>query len=165
MSQENLEFVEALFAATGSMDKQALLAALPELIPQMCAPDIEWVEDPGRADGTIYRGHEGVRQSWERWLEQWDEWGGELDPNRKVRIAYLRTKRMIFYRIADLRRMRRYTRDSVGGRREAAVAVDRHRHVVDGKNAGRERRHRNADRRRRLPGIGNDQAGRAHCSR
>ena len=29
------------------------------------------------------------------------EWGGKLDPNRKVHIAYLRTKRMILYRIAD----------------------------------------------------------------
>ncbi len=29
------------------------------------------------------------------------EWGGRLDPTRKVRIAYLRAKRMIMYRIAD----------------------------------------------------------------
>ena len=29
------------------------------------------------------------------------EWGGQLDPTRKVRIAYLRAKRMIMYRIAD----------------------------------------------------------------
>jgi CheY-like chemotaxis protein/anti-sigma regulatory factor (Ser/Thr protein kinase) len=29
------------------------------------------------------------------------EWGGRLDPSRKVRIAYLRAKRMIMYRIAD----------------------------------------------------------------
>jgi CheY-like chemotaxis protein/anti-sigma regulatory factor (Ser/Thr protein kinase) len=29
------------------------------------------------------------------------EWGGQLDPKRKVRIAYLRAKRMIMYRIAD----------------------------------------------------------------
>lgn len=29
------------------------------------------------------------------------EWGGELDPNRKVRIAYLRFERMLLYRIAD----------------------------------------------------------------
>lgn len=29
------------------------------------------------------------------------EWGGKLDPNRKVRIAYLRAKRMVLYRIAD----------------------------------------------------------------
>jgi uncharacterized protein len=79
MSQENVEFVEGLLAGAGDMDKQALLAVLPELIAQTCAPDIEWVEDPQRADGAVYRGHEGVRQSWERWLEQWDDWGGEFE--------------------------------------------------------------------------------------
>jgi anti-sigma regulatory factor (Ser/Thr protein kinase) len=29
------------------------------------------------------------------------EWGGGLDPTRKVRISCLRAKRMILYRIAD----------------------------------------------------------------
>lgn len=29
------------------------------------------------------------------------EWGGRLDPKRKVRIAYLRARRMVMYRIAD----------------------------------------------------------------
>jgi CheY-like chemotaxis protein/anti-sigma regulatory factor (Ser/Thr protein kinase) len=29
------------------------------------------------------------------------EWGGQLDPNRKVRIAFLRSERMLLYRIAD----------------------------------------------------------------
>ena len=29
------------------------------------------------------------------------EWGGKLDPSRKVRIAYLRAARMLLYRIAD----------------------------------------------------------------
>lgn len=29
------------------------------------------------------------------------EWGGKLDPNRDVRIAYLRARRMVLYRIAD----------------------------------------------------------------
>jgi anti-sigma regulatory factor (Ser/Thr protein kinase) len=29
------------------------------------------------------------------------EWGGKLDPTRRVRIAYLRAKRMLLYRIAD----------------------------------------------------------------
>jgi CheY-like chemotaxis protein len=29
------------------------------------------------------------------------EWGGKLDPNRRVRIAYLRTPRLLLYRIAD----------------------------------------------------------------
>jgi CheY-like chemotaxis protein/anti-sigma regulatory factor (Ser/Thr protein kinase) len=29
------------------------------------------------------------------------EWGGRLDPQRKVRISYLRARRMLLYRIAD----------------------------------------------------------------
>lgn len=29
------------------------------------------------------------------------EWGGKLDPTRKVRIAYVRTSRLLIYRIAD----------------------------------------------------------------
>jgi CheY-like chemotaxis protein/anti-sigma regulatory factor (Ser/Thr protein kinase) len=29
------------------------------------------------------------------------EWGGKLDPSRKVRISYVRAKRMLLYRIAD----------------------------------------------------------------
>ncbi len=29
------------------------------------------------------------------------EWGGKLDPNRKVRIAHVRSERMLLYRIAD----------------------------------------------------------------
>ncbi len=29
------------------------------------------------------------------------EWGGKFDSNRKVRIAYLRARRMLLYRIAD----------------------------------------------------------------
>jgi uncharacterized protein len=79
MSQHNVEIVGSLLAAGANMDKQALLAALPELIAQSCDPDIEWVEDPQRADGRVYRGHEGVQQSFERWLEQWDEYGYEAE--------------------------------------------------------------------------------------
>jgi anti-sigma regulatory factor (Ser/Thr protein kinase) len=29
------------------------------------------------------------------------EWGGKLDPKRRVRIAYLRGRRMVMYRVAD----------------------------------------------------------------
>jgi len=79
MSQENVEFLEGLFAGAADMDKQALLAALPDLIPQMCDPDIEWLEDPRRADRRTYRGHKGVRESFERWLENFEEYGVELE--------------------------------------------------------------------------------------
>ena len=76
MSQENVEFVKGLFAASSDMDKEALLSALPELIAHACDPEIEWYEDPHRADAHVYRGHDGVRKSWERWLDQWDEHSG-----------------------------------------------------------------------------------------
>jgi ketosteroid isomerase-like protein len=79
MSNPNVEIVEGLFAASASMDKQALLALLPELIAQTCHTEIEWVEHPDLADSVVHRGHEGVRQSWERWLEQWDEYGFEAE--------------------------------------------------------------------------------------
>ena len=79
MSQENVEFVKALFAADPGRDKEALLAALPDLIAQTCDPEIEWYEDPQRADARVHRGHSGVRESFERWLDQWDEYGGEAE--------------------------------------------------------------------------------------
>lgn len=78
MSQ-NVEFVEGLFAGAAAMDKQAVLAALPEIIAQTCDPEIEWVEDPQRADSSVHRGHTGVRESWERWLEGFDEYRFEAE--------------------------------------------------------------------------------------
>jgi hypothetical protein len=79
MSEENVAFVEGLLAGATQMDKQELLAALPELIAETCTPDIEWVEDPQRADSRVYHGHEAVRESWERWLEQWEQYGFEAE--------------------------------------------------------------------------------------
>jgi ketosteroid isomerase-like protein len=79
MTEEHMEFVKGFLDAGAVADKQALLAALPELIPQMCDPEIEWIEDPQRADSRVYRGHDGVRESFERWLEQWDEYGMEVE--------------------------------------------------------------------------------------
>jgi ketosteroid isomerase-like protein len=79
MSQANVEFLENLFAGAANLDKGSFLAALPELIAQTCDPEIEWVEDPQRADRQVYRGHAGVRESWERWLENFDEFGGEVE--------------------------------------------------------------------------------------
>jgi ketosteroid isomerase-like protein len=79
MAQENVEFLEALLRGAREMDKQALLEALPDLIAQACDPEIEWVEDPRRADRRVYHGHDGVRESWERWLENFDEYGAELE--------------------------------------------------------------------------------------
>jgi len=42
-----------------------------------------------------------VAQAFRELLMNAVEWGGKLDANRKVRIAYVRTPRMLMYRIAD----------------------------------------------------------------
>jgi CheY-like chemotaxis protein len=42
-----------------------------------------------------------VGQAFHELLLNGIEWGGKLDPSRKVRISYLRGKRMLLYRIAD----------------------------------------------------------------
>src|SRR3954447_5839326 len=57
-----------------AMDKEQLLAALPEVIEQICDPEIEWSEDPGRADGAVRRGHAGVRESVEQWVEGFERY-------------------------------------------------------------------------------------------
>ena len=44
---------------------------------------------------------ESVAQAFRELLTNAIEWGGKLDPTRKVRISCLRAKRMLLYRIAD----------------------------------------------------------------
>jgi CheY-like chemotaxis protein len=44
---------------------------------------------------------EAVAQAFRELLTNAIEWGGKLDPNRKVRISCVRGKKMLFYRIAD----------------------------------------------------------------
>ncbi len=79
MSEANVQFVRGLFEASASMDREALIAALPDLVPQFTQPDVEWVEDPRRADGQVRRGHAGVLDSWTRWLEQWSQYDVVLE--------------------------------------------------------------------------------------
>jgi CheY-like chemotaxis protein/anti-sigma regulatory factor (Ser/Thr protein kinase) len=42
-----------------------------------------------------------VGQAFRELLTNAVEWGGKLDPNRKVRVAFVRTPKMLLYRIAD----------------------------------------------------------------
>jgi ketosteroid isomerase-like protein len=79
MSRENVEFIEGLLAGVGTANKEALLAALPELVAQVADPAIEWIEDPTRPDSQVHHGHEGVLESWRRWFDQWDEYGFEIE--------------------------------------------------------------------------------------
>ena len=78
MSQENVDFVRNLFSGADDMDKEALLAILPEAVPQAFTEDCVWEEDPARADRQVWRGHDGIVASFTRWLDQWEEWGFEV---------------------------------------------------------------------------------------
>ena len=44
---------------------------------------------------------ESVAQAFRELMTNAIEWGGKLDPQRKVRISCVRAKRMLLYRIAD----------------------------------------------------------------
>ena len=45
--------------------------------------------------------HEAVAHAFRELLTNAIEWGGKLDPKRKVRISCVRTKKMLLYKIAD----------------------------------------------------------------
>jgi SnoaL-like protein len=49
------------------------------MIEQICDPEIEWIEAPARVDAQMYRGLAGVRESLERWLDGFEDYGVELE--------------------------------------------------------------------------------------
>ena len=70
MSQENVELVRKLLDMFARRDHEAVFA--------FYAPDIEWdatnIGDVGLDDlKGVYRGHEGVRTYWRRWLQAWKD--------------------------------------------------------------------------------------------
>jgi ketosteroid isomerase-like protein len=77
VSEENVAIVRAIFDADARTSKKEILKALPELIPVLFHADADWVEAPERVDAKTYRGHDGVRESFERWLDQWEEYSFE----------------------------------------------------------------------------------------
>jgi ketosteroid isomerase-like protein len=79
VSQENVDFVKALMSQSEGIGREELIAALPVFVGAFCDPDVEWFEDPQRADGRVYRGHAGVLESFKLWLDQWDEYGWETE--------------------------------------------------------------------------------------
>ena len=76
MSEQNVALVRGIFDAAG--DHEAILASLDEIVPATCTEDIEFVEMPERVDSRTYYGHEGVKQAFRRFYEQWDSHSVEL---------------------------------------------------------------------------------------
>jgi ketosteroid isomerase-like protein len=79
MSQGNLEIVKGMYAAAAGLETADLLAALPAMIRELCHEDVEWIEDPARVDSQVHVGHGGVLKSFERLVEDFDEYGFELE--------------------------------------------------------------------------------------
>jgi ketosteroid isomerase-like protein len=79
VSEENVAVVRAIFETGATASKDAILEALPEAIPALFHPDAEWVEAPERVDSKTYRGYDGIRASFERWLEEWDDYRFEAE--------------------------------------------------------------------------------------
>jgi ketosteroid isomerase-like protein len=71
---ENVAVVRAIYEGGAAESKEAMLAALPQAVPALFHPDAEWIEAPERVDARTYRGHDGIRESFEHWLEQWEDY-------------------------------------------------------------------------------------------
>jgi CheY-like chemotaxis protein len=100
-----VELAERVLAAP-SLQPIVVVSARPDWIELVAPCDLETA---GRIQTFIERLDAGlpadlrdsVGQAFRELLLNAVEWGGQLDPSRTVRIACLRTKRMVLYRIAD----------------------------------------------------------------
>jgi CheY-like chemotaxis protein/anti-sigma regulatory factor (Ser/Thr protein kinase) len=100
-----VELVERVFAAPSRRPIE-LVSARPEWLELLVPCDLETAERMHsfieKLDADLPADvRDSIGQAFRELLMNAIEWGGQLDPNRTVRIACLRTKHMIFYRIAD----------------------------------------------------------------
>lgn len=70
MSDHNIELVRQSYAAWGRGDIGWFV--------EHCDPEIEIVQPPEFPDSKSYRGHAGLREAFEDWPKQWDEFRVEL---------------------------------------------------------------------------------------
>lgn len=99
------DIVKKALAADGSLAIE-VLSARPEWVELLVPCSLEIAE---RLQGFMMRldadlpeeVRESIGYAFRELLCNAIEWGGKLDTNRKVRIAYLRARRMLVYRIAD----------------------------------------------------------------
>lgn len=75
MSQENVEVVRAIYKDWLRGADEVAFSRLDADIEWFGPPDISAAGEPGSG---LSRGHEGVRQSLARWIDDWDEYSFEL---------------------------------------------------------------------------------------
>jgi ketosteroid isomerase-like protein len=76
MSEQNVAIVRAVLDG-GGQSKEAIMAALPSLIPVIFDPEVEFIETPERVDARTFHGHQGVQEAFERFFDQWSEYSIE----------------------------------------------------------------------------------------
>lgn len=100
-----LKAVEAALSAS-TVPPIEVLSALPEWIELLVPCDVSSAERIQTFLDQLETelpddARESVGMVFHEMLMNAIEWGGKLDPNRKVRISCIRTRRMVLYRIAD----------------------------------------------------------------
>ncbi len=101
-----LEFVRDALGAPATLSPIEVLSARPHWVELLVPCQVEAAD---RVESFLARleadlpqeVRERVGKVFRELLLNAIEWGGKLDPSRKVRIAYLRARRMVLYRIAD----------------------------------------------------------------
>jgi ketosteroid isomerase-like protein len=73
VSPANVELAARFYERWTS--KASMLDALPEIVA-LCDPEVEWTTGE---DGLTYRGRDGVREAFERWLESFDDYRFEVE--------------------------------------------------------------------------------------
>lgn len=97
---------EALTASSNATLPIEVISARPEWV-EIVAPCVIQMADRLHAfilqleTGLPQEVRESVAQAFRELLCNAIEWGGELDPNRTVRISCIRARRMLLYRILD----------------------------------------------------------------
>ncbi len=100
-----LEVVEAAISAS-PVPAIEVISAIPEWIELLVPCEMSTAERIQGFMGQLEtdlpdEARESVGMVFHEMLMNAVEWGGKLDPNRKVRISCIRTPRMVLYRIAD----------------------------------------------------------------
>jgi ketosteroid isomerase-like protein len=77
MSQENVELLQQAFDAFNRRDLDAFLA--------LCDPEVEFISYLAQVEGgEPYRGHDGVRDWWERLLAVYPDFRAEIEEARDL---------------------------------------------------------------------------------
>lgn len=106
LTRDVVELVERALAAPPTMPQIQVLSARPDWVELLVPCERESAE---RIHDFMLRlkadlpdaVRDSVGQAFRELLLNAVEWGGKLDPTLLVRISYLRTKRLLMYRIAD----------------------------------------------------------------